>query len=701
MKFPFLLILITTLLHLNLRGQKSLSISAVSTPPLIDGVISPGEWIASEPGSGFIQMEPAKGSPSAVQTEVYSLSDSLNIYFAFKCTQGAEHPLTANIQMRDKLLGSDDAVIIIMDTYGDSRSAYGFSVNPIGTQTDYKISDDGRNINYEWDIEWEAAASMTSEGWVCEVSIPFASLKYKSTANVWGANFGRILVSNSEISWWSGEMSDNYRISQGGSLEGIIPPSKPKRLMIFPYASLRYEDSDITMLHNKLIPDAGGDVLLNISSNLSLNATVNPDFASVEGDRVRIDLSGWEINFPEKRLFFQEGNEMFSLRYKPFYSRRIGDISYGAKFTGKAGRYAMNVLNVRSVEDLEEGKPAAFFTAARVKADVFKSSTLGAIFVDKSDFDTTFSRSFGVDWVMNPGERWKITGQLLGSYPGDFLKHSGGFLRIANETNKYHVHIRYTRLGEQMKDNINQTGFLSDDDRHEIDADLNYTFWLKESFLRYIRVSAGNNVYWGLDGDLRGYKFRDYIRFYLDNRFSYRLYYDNRYQIRSTENEMGNPVEIGFYNYFYENQIGYNTDASSHAAISYTFGRNFNRKMSILSAGFSVQPISKLNVRYDLTWLDFEPDTIAYSDIRLEQSTVLNILTLDYYFTNNLWIRLFAQHNTYDERIYLYGQFGWRFKPPFGALYLIYAGNNYFDHNQKRYYDHQTVFLKFTYPIGF
>ena len=123
--------------------------------------------------------------------------------------------------------------------------------------------------------------------------------------------------------------------------------------------------------------------------------------------------------------------------------------------------------------------------------------------------------------------------------------------------------------------------------------------------------------------------------------------------------------------------------------------------MQILSAGFSVQPISKLNVRYDINWLNFEPDTSAYSDIRLEHSTLLNILTLDYYFTNNLWITLFAQHNTYDERIYLYGQFGWRFKPPFGALYLIYAGNNYFDHKEKRYYDHQTVFLKFTYPIGF
>jgi hypothetical protein len=190
------------------------------------------------------------------------------------------------------------------------------------------------------------------------------------------------------------------------------------------------------------------------------------------------------------------------------------------------------------------------------------------------------------------------------------------------------------------------------------------------------------------------------VKIYLRNRFSYRLYYENSYQIRETRDETGNQVDLGFNDYFYENELGYNTDASSSALIRYTFGRNFNRKMNILQGNISVQPLPGLNLKYDISWLDFQPDTLAYPDIRLEHSTLLNILTLDYYFTNNLWIRLFAQHNTYDERIYLYGQFGWRFKPPFGALYLIYAGDNYFDHSEKKYYDHRTIFLKFTYPIA-
>ncbi|MBA7580963.1 hypothetical protein ES708_22862 [subsurface metagenome] len=684
---------------IEVQGQKTFPITCTFNSPVIDGLLSTGEWDTSFFAGGFIQMEPDKGQGASELTMVYAAFDSSFVYFAFVCRQGNKTPVTANIQTRDRVRGSDDAVIVILDTYLDRRSACGFTVNPLGTQTDYKIMDDGRNINYEWDTEWQSAAVINETGWVCELAIPFKSLKYRASKDEWGLNFGRVIVRNSEIAWWSGEMADNYRISQGGLLREIIVPSKPERFMLSPYASLRYENSDITGVHNKIKPDAGGDVLYNISPNLSLNATINPDFASVEGDRVKIDLSGWEVNFPEKRLFFLEGNEMFSMRYQPFYSRRIGDIGYGLKFTGKAGDYSMNVLNVRSIENLDEGQHAAFYSTARVKKDIFKSSTIGAILVDKSDFDTVFSRSFGIDWILNPGERWKISGQLLGSYPGKLIDHSGGFIRVANETNKYHVHLRYTVLGENLKDNINQTGFLRDDDRHELDADLNYTFWMQNSFIRYIRVSFANKAYWSIKRELRGWTIRDQLRIYLTNKLSYQLYYSTGYQKRDTDDENGNPISLDFYNYFYENELGYNTDASANVSLAYTFGRNFNRQMKILSGSLSTQPLNKLNLRYSVSWLNFEPDTIAYSNIRLEHSTLLNILTVDYYFTNNLWLRLFAQHNTYNEKVYLYGQFGWRFKPPFGAVYLIYAGDNFYNHEDKLYYDHKTIFLKFTYPI--
>ncbi|MCG8697140.1 MAG: DUF5916 domain-containing protein, partial [Bacteroidales bacterium] len=599
----------------------------------------------------------------------------------------------------DNLYTQDDAVFFWIDTYHDKRTAYGFAINPVNTQTDFRISDDGRVQNYEWDGEWQSATQKHSWGWSAEIAIPFKILQFNRNDSVWGVNFGRIVRNKSEISWWSGEVSDNFLVSQGGSITGLELPTVQKRFIITPYASVRYEDSDLTKEYNKTKFDGGGDIKINITPNIAANATINPDFASVEGDQVQIDLTGWEINFPEKRLFFQEGNEMFSLRYSPFYSRRIGDIDYGGKITGKTGPVSFNVLNTHTVEK-DSLTPAAFYTAARVKTDIFKSSSVGAIVVDKSAPDTNFARSYGTDWSLNPGKQWKITGQVLGSAPGNTKNNLGGFMRVAHESNKHHVHLRYSNLGKNFKDNINQTGFIQDDDRHELDADLIYTFWLKKSFIQYIKFSNKNNIYWTQEGSLKGYKFRDELKIYLHNNWSYRLYYDNRYLLRSVKDSTGNKFKAKFYNYYFEHTLGYNTDASSHATLSYTHGRNFGREMKIIKAHTCVSPFAKLNLKYNYVNLQFSPDTIAYQSIRLERSTQLHVLSADYYFTNNLWIRLFAQHNSIDDMVYFYGQFGWRFKPPFGALYFIYIANDGIDIENDAYYNHQTAFLKITYPLS-
>jgi hypothetical protein len=185
-------------------GQKSYRIAYAPEPPVIDGLLSPGEWNTDGPATGFTQMEPEKGQPATEPTEVYICEDSLFLYIAFLCGQGGKNHITANIQTRDAVITGDDAVIVLLDTYMDGRSAYGFSVNPLGTQTDYKITDDGGNINYEWDTEWKAAAGRTDGSWTCEIAIPFRSLKFRSGGDEWGLNLGRRMVSNNEISWWSG-----------------------------------------------------------------------------------------------------------------------------------------------------------------------------------------------------------------------------------------------------------------------------------------------------------------------------------------------------------------------------------------------------------------------------------------------------------------------------------------------------------------
>lgn len=162
------------------------------------------------------------------------------------------------------------------------------------------------------------------------------------------------------------------------------------------------------------------------------------------------------MSYPEKRLFFQEGNEMYDTRIKTFYSRRIQDIFYGAKLNGKAGKYNFNAMNVRTMQTDSDGEPPSFFSTARVKRDFLESSSLGFSAVDKRN-DSSFVTTFSGDYMLNLGKKWKLTGQLVSSLPGDFASHSAWFVRFAHESNMHHVHFRYTESGENFKENVNQT----------------------------------------------------------------------------------------------------------------------------------------------------------------------------------------------------------------------------------------------------
>jgi len=660
-------------------AQKKVTAHRLKSSVFIDGIIDSKNFPDS--ATAFIQLEPQKGMAASRKTVVYFGYDSLNVYIFWKCYQ-PQAEIVAKIQSRDQLSKSDDIVLVILDTYNDNTSAYGFFVNPLGTQIDMKFTDDGRNMDINWDTEWQSAVKIFPWGWTAEMSIPFKSLKYRKNLNQWGVNFGRIIRSNSETSYWSEEMNKDFRISQSGILTGIETPGAKSNITLFPYSTVRYENSDFSGKHNEVIPDIGGDVQLQFSSNISANATYNPDFATVEADEEQINLSRYELSYPEKRLFFQEGNEMYRTRIKTFYSRRIGDIDYGGKVSGKIGDYGFNVLAAHSPEITDVDQPAAFFTAARIKKDILKSSTVGLTLVDKS-WDGGYARSFSADYTMNLGEAWKLTGQLVGSWPGDLKTHSAWFMRFARESNVYHYHIRYTNIGENFKDNVNQTGFIRDNDRREIDSDLEYTWWLQNNVFNYIEASSSNNLFWSHTGILKSWYLNDRVTFYLQNRLSLKYSYNNEFKL----------FDKKYYNHKHMLTLGYNTDEWSSTQISYTFGKNFDRDFVLASGRIRMKLSKKLAFEYNANYLKFSPDTT-------NQSAFINIISFNYNFTNDLWIKVFAQNNTNDNRFYIYGLFGWRFKPPFGAVYLIYTRNEMKLVPDNIYQNSDIIFLKLTYPIN-
>jgi hypothetical protein len=508
-----------------------------------------------------------------------------------------------------------------------------FQVNANAVLTDAKVTNDGRNVDYLWDAEWEARTLQGENKWVAEISIQLKNIQYNSGTDVWGINFGRVIRANQETVWWKA-VSDNYRISQGGTLTHLNYKSKIRpNLTLFPYATGRYEDSDLTGVHEKVKGAAGLDLRYQYGSNLIANMTINPDFATVEGDKEQINLTPWELRFPDKRLFFQDGNEMFGTRISTFYSRRVDAMQFGGKINGKAGKYQFNALFAKTETNQATSDPQAWFNAVRIKRDILNSSVLGLTYADKIT-DSIYVRSVSLDYVLNLGKTWKLTGQFVGSAPGNLKTHSAWFLRFARKNNLYHYHIRYTNVGTDFRDNVNQTGFIRDDDRHEIDSDINYSFWFNQN-LRYLYLSGKNNVFWSQAGTLRSWFVTYSTRMYWRNRMSFDFAYNNEYKLFEKE----------FYNYFYQSELGYNTDEATFARSAYRFGRNFDRDFQLWQVNTRFKLLQKLAITYEIDYLHYKPDPTS-------NGTTIHVLGADYFFHKNLWIRIFTQMNSISNKFY-------------------------------------------------
>jgi hypothetical protein len=651
-------------------------------PPQIDGLIANQEWTDSDSGSGFIQLEPHKGKSASEKTIVYIMQDEHHLYFAFKCFQIDLSTIVANVTARDQLENSDDAVLVLLDTFNDLRSGFAFWVNPIGTQTDLRIFDDGRNTDGNWDTEWQAAARNTDYGWSAELAIPFRKISYDDALQTWGVNFARIIRQNFETSYWSGLMNQNYRISQSGKLTNLQLPASLRNFTFTPYTTLRYENSDITGNENTWMGDIGLDAAYQITPGVITNATINPDFATVEGDQEEINLTRWELSFPEKRLFFLEGNELYSTRIRTFYSRRIGDIDFGGKITGKIAGYNFSAIGVRTTSSEELGIPEARFGTFRLKKDILKSSTIGITAVDKN-WDDGYTRSFSTDVLLNPGKNWKITGQFVTSAPGITMDHSAYFMRIAHESNRHHVHVRYSDTGKKFKENVNQTGFIRDDDMKEVDSDLIYVVWPQSRVFKYISLDSRNNVFWNHKDTLRSWYLTQKVRLYFLNKFSFEVSYNDEFKL----------YEKKYYNNRYNLEFGYNTDEWASISADYTWGQNFNRDFQLYEFNIQQRILKKLALKYSIKKLDFSPDMD-------NNSTLLNIFTLDYNFTRDLWLRLLTQTDQQEDQLYFYGLFGWRFIPPFSAIYIIYTTDQYDALDYNREMKNEILFLKISYQFG-
>ena len=368
-------------------------------PPLLDGVLSEEVWSQAPLVTGFLQKDPQEGAPASEKTEVRILFDTRNIYFGVLCYDTDPSGIRATELRRDNGFGNDDIFEVILDTFHDHRSGYLFRINPLGTKYDATVADDGQRTNRDWDEKWEAKAQIHEQGWSAEIAIPFKSLRFLSSERlVWGVNFHRDIKRKNEDVFWTAHSRDFSfnEVSRAGNLEGLAE-IQGFTFRLKPYFTTG--GSQVVRRGQKEsdhLTDIGiEDAKYMITPQLTLDMTVNPDFAQTDVDEAQVNLTRFSRFFPEKREFFQEGSGIFNFGPgggfgRPpvllFHSRRIGlsedreeiPIWGGLKLSGKQGPLDVGLLNMQTRSSGET--PGQNFTVVRVKGNILARSYVGAIF---------------------------------------------------------------------------------------------------------------------------------------------------------------------------------------------------------------------------------------------------------------------------------------------------------------------------------
>jgi hypothetical protein len=382
----------------------------------LDGHLTESFWARAVPIDDLRQREPDEGAPATEVTEIRLAYDDEAIYVGVTARDSEPDQVVARILQRDRIMSGggfgglsgagDDVVALILDPFQDHRNGVVLATNPNGARFDALLSDEGGQINSDWRGLWEVAATRSPEGWSAEFEIPWRTLRYPGgdAARVWGFNVTRLIPrKQEEILWrsWQRVGGGFGRVSLAGHIAGLDGLPRPGlNVEVKPYALAgltQTRDAEARDVATDREVDVGLDLKSELRPGLVLDVTVNTDFAQVEVDDQQVNLTRFDLFFPEKRDFFLENAGIFDFGqegffepppYLMFFSRRIGigpegqvPILGGGRLSGRVGDQTVGLLSV--VTDDVPGREKETFNVARVKRDVGGSAYLGAMLTDR------------------------------------------------------------------------------------------------------------------------------------------------------------------------------------------------------------------------------------------------------------------------------------------------------------------------------
>lgn len=379
--------------------SKRLRAVRVASPPVIDGRLDEAVWDEADVITDFRQIRPGDGTEPSERTEVYVVYTADALYIGARMFDSEPDRIAAPTVRHGEGLGSDDRLVVILDPFNSGRTGYRFETNLNGVRHD-ALYENVNSFESEWTVIWDTAAARFDTGWIAEIEIPFKTLPFDPAIDSWGFNFGRgIRRRGEEMAWVSRNRS--YNASILGTLTGLQGMDQGRGLDVVPsFSTNRQTAHEVSATTTNYEPSL--DVFYRLTPALNASLTINTDFSASEVDDRQVNLTRFNLFFPEKRDFFLNDADLFEFgrigatgnsassgssnnNARPFFSRRLGlgpagtpvDLEFGGKLSGRVRRWNLGVLATR--QEAFDGLDASTVLVARASANVLDESQVGAI----------------------------------------------------------------------------------------------------------------------------------------------------------------------------------------------------------------------------------------------------------------------------------------------------------------------------------
>ena len=669
----------------------------------LDGRLDEAAYRTVRPITGLIQQIPDEGAPASERTDVWVFFDENSLYVTARAFDSAPPSEWVANEMRHDVgqLRQNDSFSFLLDTFHDQRNGVAFLVTPIGGYSDFAITNEG-NVNLDWNIVWDMRTGRFEGGWTVEIEIPFKSLRYQPGATqVWGIQLRRIVRRRNEAAYLTAlpisaargnsVIAGLWRVSEAATLVGLEVPPLSIDAEIKPYgiAGLKTDLNANPPTENDTDADFGLDVKYRLTQNLTADFTLNTDFAQVEVDEQQVNLTRFSLFFPEKREFFLEGRGNFDFargggerrsRGLPtlFFSRRIGleggqivPIRSGGRMTGKVGPFDVGVLNIQTGDEATSGAVSTNFTVVRVKRDILRRSTVGAIFTNRSVslVGDGSSKVYGVDGRLAFYDDFSLAGYFANTQTparnGEDNSYQGRFDYAGDRYGLAYGHLvvedRFIpEVGFVPRDNFRQNSALARFSPRTASIDL---------VRRFVVVGSFNHIATADQGELETREAQLLLESEFETSDQLSFFFNDHYELLTSPFTISPGVTIPVGGYDFRNvRASYRFGAQRPVSGQITFQTGGfwsgnNTAVSLSRGRIEVAPQLSLEPSVSFNWVDLPEGSFT---------TQLARARFTYTFTPRMFFSGLLQYSSSGDSFSTNLRFRWQYSPG-SELFVVYS----------------------------